>query len=318
MTANQAVLDPRGHVVQFYDCHDVLVETVGNYLANGLRDGDIAVIIATPEHAAAFVEELGDAGLDAEAAARSGRLVVLDAAETLASFMDDDRPDAAAFDAVIGNVLRAASGGGRRVRAYGEMVALLWERGNVAGAMELEDLWNELGSRVAFSLFCAYPSQPTDGDGDAFNHVCHAHSAVLGLGPDRGSESEHGANVALTQQARQFPAAASAPRAARSFVTETLRRWSLDPLVDAAAIVVTELATNAVRHAHTAFVVAITVRANGVEIAVRDGSRMPPVAREPDLSPLTGRGLLLIAALAHGWGTQDLDGGKLVWAELRP
>src|SRR5947208_1114947 len=133
MTANQAALGPRDHVVQFYDCADVLVEAVGDYLANGLRDGDLAVVVATPEHAAAFVEELGNAGVDAEAAARSGSLIVLDAADTLAAFMDDDRPDAAAFDTVIGNVLRAAADGGRRVRAYGEMLAVLWELGNVAG-----------------------------------------------------------------------------------------------------------------------------------------------------------------------------------------
>jgi anti-sigma regulatory factor (Ser/Thr protein kinase) len=318
MSVNQAVLDPRDHVVQFYDCDGVLVEAVGEYLASGLRDGDVAVVIATPEHAAAFVEALGECCIDAERAVRSGSLVVLDAGETLATFMLDDRPDIAAFDTVIGNLLRRAGEGGRRVRAYGEMVALLWESGNVAGAIDLEDLWNALGSRVAFSLFCAYPSQPTAGDGDAFNHVCHAHSAVLGLGPDRASDSEPPANQAPTQQARQFPASENAPRAARNFVAATLHRWNLDHLVAEAAIVVTELATNAVRHARTEFVVAIAARANGVEIAVRDGSRTPPVAQVPDTSPLTGRGVLLVSALAHAWGTQDLAGGKLVWAELRP
>ena len=317
MTANQTVLDPRDHVVQFYDCDDVLVEAVGDYLVCGLRDGGVAVVITTREHAAALLGALGDAGLDAEAALRSGSLFVLDAAETLASFMDDDRPDAAAFDAEVGNLLRAAAGGGRAVRAYGEMVSLLWERGNVTGAMELEDLWNGLGRRVAFNLLCSYPSQPADGDGAAFNHVCHAHSAVLGLGPDRASDSEPAPNEALAQQARQFTASERAPRAARGFVADMLHCWNLDHLRDEAAIVVTELATNAVRHARTAFVVAIAARANGVEIAVRDGSRTPPVAREPDLWPMTGRGLLLVGALAHAWGSQELEGGKVVWAELR-
>ena len=85
------------------------------------------------------------------------RFVVLDADQTLSRFMRGDLPDTELFDDVVGTLLRKLAVTGRRMRAYGEMVALLWARGNVAGALALEDRWNALQESVSFSLMCAYP-----------------------------------------------------------------------------------------------------------------------------------------------------------------
>src|SRR5205085_11235780 len=108
-----------------------------------------------------------------------GHVLLLDAADTLAAFMVSDAPDPALFDAVVGEVVRRAAARGRAVRAFGEMVALLWDAGNVAGAVSLERLWNTLAHEVAFSLFCAYPTHGVLGtDGDDFDDVCLLHSQV--------------------------------------------------------------------------------------------------------------------------------------------
>ena len=91
--------------------------------------------------------------------AEAGQLVTLDAADTLAELMVGDHPDPARFDAAVGEAVRDALVGGRRVRAHGEMVALLWDAGNVGAAIELEDLWNELGARIP--LACSVRTRPT-------------------------------------------------------------------------------------------------------------------------------------------------------------
>src|SRR5205807_4393941 len=107
--------------------------------------------------------ELSEGGIDVSGSRGAGTLVMLDAAATLEAFMPDGRADRDAFREVIGTVVRRASEVGTAVRAYGEMVAVLWERGDVHGAIELERLWNELQEELEFSLLCAYPSQPASG-----------------------------------------------------------------------------------------------------------------------------------------------------------
>src|SRR5262249_46498317 len=74
--------------------------------------------------------------------------------------------DSQLFDNSVGEIVKQASGGGRRVRAFGEMVALLTEQGNFAAAVQLEELWNDLRRKHEFGLFCAYPLSSFGGDQD--------------------------------------------------------------------------------------------------------------------------------------------------------
>jgi anti-sigma regulatory factor (Ser/Thr protein kinase) len=306
-------VEPRDHVVQFYERDEELVETVGAYLGDALRAGEVALVVATEAHTVAFEQSLAVDGISVAHARESGRLITLDARETLSRFMRGDGPDAGAFDDSVGGIVRRASESGRRIRAYGEMVALLWDEGQVAAAIELEALWNELGLQVPFSLFCAYPTQSVSGQSqnDSLREVCHLHSAVVGSPPLRSD-----LDAADLDESRQFVRALRAPRAARQFVVETLRGWGCERLVADAAVVVTELATNSVVHAHSDFVVTLSSRAGGVRISVRDTSGAPPVRANLAEARLSGRGVALVEAIASRWGT-DLDsGGKVVWAEF--
>jgi hypothetical protein len=296
------------HVVHFYDRDDELVGVVVGYLAAAVADGDVVIMIATAAHREAFTAALSSAGVDVAAAMAKRHLQVLDAAATLNQFMVGGSPDAAAFDAVVGGVVRSAAESGCEVRAYGEMVALLWGEGNAAGAIELETLWNGLADQVPFSLFCAYPSYLVAAADafDTFAQVCSLHSDVVG-----------GAPIAPDlETVRPFACTPDAPRLARRFVTQMLEGWDRSDLVGDAAVVVAELASNAVSHAHSDFTVGLSRLGSAVRLEVRDSSTVEPTSRESAAMAERGRGLQLIAAIARRWGYELVAGGKVVWAEL--
>jgi hypothetical protein len=152
-------LEPEEHVVQLYGADDrLLTENVGRYLSEGLKRGHGLLVIASPEHRTSLVRQLReDAGYSN--AVLEGRLVFLDAATTLARFMVNGVPDPALFDAAVGQALRGVQlrAVHTGVRAYGEMVGLLWKATEYTAAISLEQLWNDLLKKSDVCLFCAYP-----------------------------------------------------------------------------------------------------------------------------------------------------------------
>lgn len=113
-----------------------------------------------------------------------------------------------------------------------------------------------------------------------------------------------------------FPASPTSPRDARRFVVDTLVRWGQGELADAAALLVTEVVTNAVLHARTSLRVAVAPDDDGVRVHVSDGSSLVPTPRTHGLDATTGRGLQLVAAMASAWGIDPMPQGKSVWFVL--
>jgi signal transduction histidine kinase len=177
-----AAADPT-HVVQFYETETYLAAAVADYLAGGLRSGQPVLVIATPEHRDAFSVRLKAKGLDVERARVSGQLVMLDAGETLSSFMSGSAPDAQRFKRVMGDVLaRSVCGTSHSVtRAYGEMVDILWREGNTEGAIRVEEWWNELATAHSFSLLCAYgiSNFSRESHASGFEAICRQHVHVI-------------------------------------------------------------------------------------------------------------------------------------------
>lgn len=165
---------PRDHEVLFYDVDHDLVEHLAGYVQEGLSTGESCLVIATPEHRAALRVRVGDEVLTA--AARDGAYVELDAEDTLRLFLLDGVPDVVLFDGTVGQFVRDQAVRGP-VRAYGEMVSLLWAQGSPRGALALEALWNQLRGSVGFSLLCAYPARDLGARGRAA--VCGTHSALV-------------------------------------------------------------------------------------------------------------------------------------------
>jgi anti-sigma regulatory factor (Ser/Thr protein kinase) len=121
---------------------------------------------------------------------------------------------------------------------------------------------------------------------------------------------------APAEAARSFSRSDRAPRDARHFVVDTLQQWGEAALAYDAAMVVTELATNAVVHARTGFTVTVSPIADAIRISVRDGRPAPGPDIGALLVPAAGHGLGLVAAVARHWAAEALPDGKRVWAEI--
>jgi hypothetical protein len=152
---------PWSHGVLLYDSEPELVRALEDYVVAGWACGEVALVIARPEHRAAVRERL--VGLGLAGRLRDGRLVELDAAATLELFMVDGSPDPELFDHTVGAVVRDHTAEAP-LRGFGEMVDLLWEEGNAIAALELEALWSELQSRCTFSLLCGYATDHVDAE----------------------------------------------------------------------------------------------------------------------------------------------------------
>jgi anti-sigma regulatory factor (Ser/Thr protein kinase) len=296
------------HVVYFYEDDQNLATATASYLAAALSDGGAAIAIATPDHAAAVAAELRRHGVDVDSQERAGALVFLDARATLDQFIVDGSPDADRFREVVATAIKALAPGERAVHAFGEMVGLLWDVGDVDGVIALEILWNDLLADVPFSLVCGYPATALgDGSADSVQRVCDVHS---------GSASPIPA-PAHAEVSRTFPAAATSPRGARRFLADTLTAWRAPgDLYDDAALVVTELTVNAIKHAKSGFTVSLERTGDGMRITVGDVDPTRPARRSSSVDATSGRGLLLVDAVAAAWGSTPTPGGKLVWAEL--
>ena len=181
LPARQPHAGTHDHVVEFYETEKFLADTVTDFVGPGLHDGGAAIVVATPAHRFAFEEALRRSGIDVERAIDAERYLTFDAAGLIERFMVDGVPDAQLFEDIVGAVLKRAGAGSRRVRVYGEMVALLWAAGDTESAIALEGFWNDLADKHEFALLCAYPmSAFKDAESAAaFQRVCGTHTTVI-------------------------------------------------------------------------------------------------------------------------------------------
>lgn len=146
------------HAVRFYQDSDSLAELVADFIAEGFSASLPAIVIATPAHRHAIVRKLIDRSFDVAQLQDRGDLFLLDADAVLSQFMVDGMPDAARFRRAIIPVIEKACRNRQDcvIRAYGEMVDVLWKAGQTVAATRLETLWNQLAQTHAFSLLCGY------------------------------------------------------------------------------------------------------------------------------------------------------------------
>jgi hypothetical protein len=159
------------HIVHLYQETGPLAAAVAEYVAEGLRRGEAAIVIATPGHRAAISGKIES----------QPQLRLLDAEETLARFMANGMPQWRPFHEVIGGLIAELRLQYPAVRAYGEMVDVLWQRGSREAAIRLEEYWNDLGRLQTFSLFCAYRMDPLDSRsyGGPLESVCKVHTHLI-------------------------------------------------------------------------------------------------------------------------------------------
>jgi hypothetical protein len=160
---------PSDHIVQLYQDQQFLNRAVCRFAAGAIANGEGVILVPTAAHWEAFRPRLEAEGVNVQEAQDSGQLTVVDADELLPRFMRDAMPDAPVFLGLAGDVLAKARGEGRylRVRWWGEMVNVLWEQGNVAASMSLEDQFDRLAKHHEIAIFCSFVM-------DNFNSEVHS------------------------------------------------------------------------------------------------------------------------------------------------
>lgn len=177
---------PIVHSVQFYDYDEALIARLSNIITSAIETGNSVLVVATEEHRRDLTKSLEKKINDLQNLKSDGRLNFLDADETLSLFMVNGLPDRDLFAKSLGDLVSnaklAAWNGHRGLTVFGEMVSVLWERGNVSAALELEELWNEMLNDQAFHLHCAYPkSLFSRGESQTLiAAICDGHSHVIG------------------------------------------------------------------------------------------------------------------------------------------
>lgn len=172
------------HFVQFYPHEKILIKNLQSFIGGGVASGDPCAVIATKKHLSLMERGLIKHGLDLNKAKKAGQLKLLDAVDTLKTFMRNGTPNKELFYEIIGSVLSELSQPGKTIRAFGEMVALLAEQGNYKGVIALEKLWNEIAKDYRFTLYCAYPANQAEHlkqsqVSENLDNICRLHDRAL-------------------------------------------------------------------------------------------------------------------------------------------
>jgi hypothetical protein len=173
-------LNPGDHVCHVYKDEAGLLDTLCGFVGGALWAGESAIVLATDGHLLQLEELLRQSGLDLAHFRATDAYIPLSADASLGRFMDAGWPDAERFESFLGPVLLRARRGGREVRAFGELVALLWSRGEHAATVRLEHLWNRLLEREKIRLLCGYSkSEFARGSRPHARQIGEAHTLVV-------------------------------------------------------------------------------------------------------------------------------------------
>jgi len=168
------------HLLQIHDSERVFLDTLEGFVSGGLRAGEGVIVVATEAHSEGLESRLLASGMDLEAMRYSGQYTSIDADDLLSQFIVDRWPDKDLFQRVMTALLARAGGSGRKIRVFGEMVAVLWQRGEHGATVRLEYLWHQLTEAVGFSLLCAYPKSSFVGEtAKAISELTALHSGVV-------------------------------------------------------------------------------------------------------------------------------------------
>jgi hypothetical protein len=157
------------HPCSFYSDDSVLASTVATFLAPAFAERQALIAIGTPEHLAAIEDRLRSTGHDIDGARASGQYASMDAEWALQQLTVHGMPTAERFNAIVGPHIKRAADEYGSVRAFGEIVSLLWRDGKRQAALRLEELWNEALGYHPLALVCGYNvrsfNEPADAEG---------------------------------------------------------------------------------------------------------------------------------------------------------
>jgi hypothetical protein len=169
------------HIAQIYQDEKFLTEAAARFIGAGLEQGDGVVAIVNMRHWEAIARRLKADGRSVKDAVWRGQLHIMDADTVISRIMRDGMPDWVAFQNVVGGGINQVVSRFSRVRAFGEMVDILWRTNERAAAIRLENFWNYLAAVQGCAIFCAYFIDNLDAEtyGGALESVCKAHTHLI-------------------------------------------------------------------------------------------------------------------------------------------
>ncbi len=171
---------PCDHVVQIYENDSIFLDALAGFVGGGINGGECVIVIATAKHLKALHNRLTTYGIQVKTLIEDDRYIPLDAEITLSKFMVNDWPDEELFNKTVSTLITRGTCKDRRIRAFGEMVALLWAQGLNGATVQLEHLWNKFCEKNKFSLFCAYPKSGFTQDmNDSIIDICGCHTKMI-------------------------------------------------------------------------------------------------------------------------------------------
>ena len=173
------------HDVQFYSDEMAFLDSAARFVAGALRADGAAIVIATDCHRESLIQRLKADGFDMDGAIQQGTYISLNAAESLSKFMVDHLPDRARLLQTLSGFIESAAKATKtehpRIVLFGEGVAVLWAKGDMDGAIQIEEMCNDLLDTHDIDILCAYPLaafERADDEG-ALKSVCALHTAVF-------------------------------------------------------------------------------------------------------------------------------------------
>lgn len=175
-----AEIAPSDHVIQIYENDVVFLDALAGFIGGGINANECVIVIATSTHLKELDKRLNSYGIRVDTLVEDDRYIPLDADETLSKFMVNGWPDEDLFIKTFSSIIERGNNKNRRIRAFGEMVAILWARGLNDATVQLEQLWNKFCSKNQFCLFCAYPKSGFIRDNnESINRICSCHTKMI-------------------------------------------------------------------------------------------------------------------------------------------
>lgn len=173
-------MSPCNHLVQIYEKDEIFLDMLAGFVAGGINNDESVIVVATQTHLNALDTLLQSYVIKPHLLKGVDRYIPLNAEDALSRFMVNDWPDHYLFENFVSELLVKARKNNRKVRVFGEMVAVLWAQGIREATIHLEQLWDDYCKREAVCVFCAYPKNGfTDQMHNSLMTICNLHSHIL-------------------------------------------------------------------------------------------------------------------------------------------
>lgn len=180
--SHSALLSPLLHICEFYPTAADRIRSICQFIVPGLIQGEAVLVIATFENLEMLKSSLILYAIDINEFIDSGQLILLDAHKTLEKFIRNDLIDYFLFFNLMNEVLEKITSNFPKIRAYGEMVDILYKTRDIDITLELESLWSEVSLHHKFSLLCGYTAENFRGRHYHIKQICSSHTHLISKG----------------------------------------------------------------------------------------------------------------------------------------